>query len=337
MSKIKYKVSVRLMTYNHAAYICQAMEGILMQKTNFLVEVVVGDDFSTDNTLQKISLYKNTDNIHIKILERKIGDDYWRKRQEFGRLYNFINILDNCSGEFIALLDGDDYWTDPLKLQKQVDALDANSNIDICSHPSTNFNDDKKKNVGVVGHNGQKERVIHTKEVILNFGYVCPMQSILIRNNRIDEFEILSLNAFGSHGIMQVLWSNPNGVLYLPEIMGVYRSNSESSVTKKVLTNKKHYLKVLKTQIEKLKELNAHFNFNYRREFLVKISEVNQKILSSRIISEYEKLNFIRENELKMNLTQLLNILIKGWLSKFKYNLLKIGIVKSVRNRNYDY
>ena len=120
------------MTYNHADYIREAMEGILMQKTNFFVEVVVGDDFSTDDTLKIIKEYKNTENIHIKILERKVGDAYWKKRQELGRLYNFTNILDNCTGNYIALLDGDDYWTDPLKLQKQVDFLDANEEYSLC-------------------------------------------------------------------------------------------------------------------------------------------------------------------------------------------------------------
>lgn len=119
-------VSVRLMTYNHADFIKDAMIGIMNQRTNFLVEVVVGDDFSTDNTLVIIHSYSETDNIKIKILNRSIGGEYWQKRQKLGRLFNFANILENCKGKYIALLDGDDYWTDPYKLQKQVDFLEAN-------------------------------------------------------------------------------------------------------------------------------------------------------------------------------------------------------------------
>lgn len=133
--KMEFTVSIRLMTYNHSEFIQQAMNGIMMQQTNFKVEVVIGDDFSTDNTLELIKSYKNTQNITIKLLERSVGDAYWVKRQKFGRLYNFVNILENCKGKYIALLDGDDYWTDPLKLQKQVDFLEANDKfIGCCSN-----------------------------------------------------------------------------------------------------------------------------------------------------------------------------------------------------------
>lgn len=130
----EYLVSVRLMVYNHELYIREAIEGILKQNTNFLVEVVIGDDFSTDKSLEIIREYKNTTNIHFKILERKRGDEYWQNRQKLGRLHNFYNILKNCTGKYIALLDGDDYWTDPLKLQKQVDFLEANQDYAGCFH-----------------------------------------------------------------------------------------------------------------------------------------------------------------------------------------------------------
>jgi glycosyltransferase involved in cell wall biosynthesis len=130
----EYKLSVRLMTYMHEPFIKQAMDGIMMQKTDFKIEVVVGDDFSTDRTLEIVKWYKNTESIAIKILKREKGDEYWQKRQKLGRLYNFTNILENCTGKYIALLDGDDYWTDPLKLQKQVDFLEGNPEYSLCFH-----------------------------------------------------------------------------------------------------------------------------------------------------------------------------------------------------------
>lgn len=129
-----YLVSVRLMVYNHESFIDQAIEGILKQKTNFLVEVVIGDDFSTDKSLEIIRKYQNTATVHFKILERKVGDDYWKNRQKLGRLHNFYNIIENCTAKYIALLDGDDYWTDPFKLQKQVDFLKANPDYVGCFH-----------------------------------------------------------------------------------------------------------------------------------------------------------------------------------------------------------
>ena len=81
------------MTFMHERFIKQAMDGIMMQKTNFKFEVVVGDDFSADRTLEIIKSFKNTESIDIKILKREKEEEYWQKRQKMGKLYNFTNIL----------------------------------------------------------------------------------------------------------------------------------------------------------------------------------------------------------------------------------------------------
>jgi glycosyltransferase involved in cell wall biosynthesis len=132
--QLKPTVSVRLMVFNNEPYIREAIEGILMQQTNFLVEIVVGDDFSTDNTLDIIKEYNATEWIYFNILKRSVNGSYYKKRKRLGRIYNFINIIENCNGKYLALCDGDDYWTDPLKLQKQVDFLEGNPDYNICFH-----------------------------------------------------------------------------------------------------------------------------------------------------------------------------------------------------------
>ena len=83
------------MCFNHEPYIKQAMDGIMMQKTDFAFEVLVGDDFSSDNTLKILRQYHSTEKIKIKILKREEGDAYWQERQKRGRLYNFENIIEN--------------------------------------------------------------------------------------------------------------------------------------------------------------------------------------------------------------------------------------------------
>ena len=127
-------VSVRLMVYNHESYLKQAIDGILLQKVNFPVEIVIGDDFSSDESLAIATAYQNQGNFHFKILDRPRGGSYQIARQKRGRIYNFINILENCSGKYIALLDGDDYWCDPSKLQRQVDFLERNEDFQLCGH-----------------------------------------------------------------------------------------------------------------------------------------------------------------------------------------------------------
>ena len=92
-------LSIRLMTYNHEDYIVKALDSIDKQQTNFDFEAVIGDDFSTDDTLKIIKKYNfKNPNLHIKVLNRQKGDEYGIERQKKGRIYNFTNILENCDG-----------------------------------------------------------------------------------------------------------------------------------------------------------------------------------------------------------------------------------------------
>ena len=131
------KLSVRLQTYNHEDFIEACLNGVAIQKTDFVFEVIIGDDFSTDKTKEKIKIFLENNkqkNIKWKLLPREKGDDYHKRRIHNGRLENFVDTLYHCNGQYIALLDGDDYWTDPLKLQKQIDFLESNSEYSICFH-----------------------------------------------------------------------------------------------------------------------------------------------------------------------------------------------------------
>lgn len=110
-------VSINMITYNHEPFIAQAIEGVLMQETNFSIELVIGEDFSTDSTRKICEDYAIKYSDIIRLLPSE---------QNLGMLQNGIRTLRECKGKYIALLDGDDYWTDPLKLQKQVDFLEMN-------------------------------------------------------------------------------------------------------------------------------------------------------------------------------------------------------------------
>ena len=176
---MKYKLSVRLMTYMHADFVDMALKGILDQKTNFPVEIIVGDDFSTDDTLEKVRNFKNTENIHIRILERRAGDKYSQDRKKNGRLHNFKNIIDNCSGEYIALLDGDDYWTDPYKLQKQVDFLDKNLDYNLVGHYAKAIFLEKNQSTVV----GRHAKDTYQYAEIAHKNLRIPTATIVYRNN----------------------------------------------------------------------------------------------------------------------------------------------------------
>jgi glycosyltransferase involved in cell wall biosynthesis len=126
-------VSVVMPTYNHESYIAQAIEGALMQKTNFPYEVLIGEDGSSDRTLEICKEYvaKYPDKIRLFLNDRK--NVIYINGRPTGR-WNFINLLKKSKGKYIALCEGDDYWIDPYKLQKQFDFLERNTDYIICYH-----------------------------------------------------------------------------------------------------------------------------------------------------------------------------------------------------------
>ncbi|MEY8729271.1 glycosyltransferase [Francisella philomiragia] len=126
MSKWKSKdilVSICCITYNHEKFISEALDSFLMQVTNFAFEIIVGEDCSTDNTLNIIKNYQRSYPDIIKLVDRNAN---------VGMNKNLINTFKKCNGKYIAFCEGDDYWTDPLKLQKQVDFLEQNPKYVIC-------------------------------------------------------------------------------------------------------------------------------------------------------------------------------------------------------------
>jgi glycosyltransferase involved in cell wall biosynthesis len=113
----KPTVSVFVMVYNHEKYLAECLDGLLMQKCNFTFDIVVGEDCSTDNSREILLDYQNRYPGKFKLLLHKTN---------IGASKNQMEVFKNCKGKYIAMCEGDDYWIDPLKLQKQVDFLKAN-------------------------------------------------------------------------------------------------------------------------------------------------------------------------------------------------------------------
>lgn len=111
-------------SYNHARFLPDAIESVLSQRADFDFEIIIGDDCSHDETLQIINRYLALDG-RIRVV---------RKAQNVGSMRNLIDTYAACSGEYVAFLDGDDFWTDANKLQAQADCLDGDSSIALCGH-----------------------------------------------------------------------------------------------------------------------------------------------------------------------------------------------------------
>lgn len=121
-------VSIICITYNHEPYIRQCLDGFMMQKTNFPFEVLIHDDASTDKTADIIREYKARYPDVIKPIYQT--ENQYSKGVKIGLTY----LYPNAKGKYIAECEGDDYWTDPLKLQKQVDFLENNQSYALCCH-----------------------------------------------------------------------------------------------------------------------------------------------------------------------------------------------------------
>jgi glycosyltransferase involved in cell wall biosynthesis len=132
-------VSIKTMTYNHAPYISKCIEGVLMQKTDFNFELVIGEDCSTDGTREICKEYaeRYPDIIKLEISASNVG----------ARI-NSLRADNACVGKYIAFCEGDDYWTDPYKLQKQVDFLEANPDYGLVHTAYSTFVQEKNKLIG---------------------------------------------------------------------------------------------------------------------------------------------------------------------------------------------
>lgn len=122
MSNNDVLVSVWMTTYNHEKYISEAIEGVVNQITSFSYELVIGEDFSSDNTRGICMRYKKEFPEIIKLVLNNTN---------VGLIANYNATLQECRGKYVAYCDGDDYWTDQNKLQKQVDFLEADKSLDM--------------------------------------------------------------------------------------------------------------------------------------------------------------------------------------------------------------
>lgn len=128
-------VSVCCLTYNHEKYIAQAVEGFVMQQTNFPIEIIIGEDCSTDRTRQILDGYASRYPDKIRLITSP---------SNVGANNNAVRVFKAVRGKYIAICDGDDYWTDPLKLQKQVDFLEQNEAFVMCGHYSKKISENNE-------------------------------------------------------------------------------------------------------------------------------------------------------------------------------------------------
>lgn len=205
-------VSVVMITYNHEKYLAQAIESVLTQKTDFPVELIIGEDCSTDQTRALALAYQNRypERIRIRFPERNLGV-----------MPNFIGTLEAARGKYIALCEGDDYWCDERKLQKQVAILEDNPRFYGVFHDCYRLNEKTKQSkirIGniIIDKNPDLASIIREKHI--------PTASILYRKINFSERHVKLLESVRQGDYMLSMIVAEHGPWqYLSEPMSVYR------------------------------------------------------------------------------------------------------------------
>ena len=219
-------VSVICHTFNHEPFIRQAIESILIQSCDFPIEIIVHDDASTDQTAQIIQEFiEDKVERFVPILQSENQFSQGRRPKQF--------TYPKAKGEFIALCEGDDYWIDPFKLQKQVNALHRYPDVDLCVHSGLRLS--MRTGKARRGFNyGRRERIVPSAEVIARHNQFAPTASILMRRDAALAmpdwwFYESPPPPVGDVFIESIV--GRNGVLYLPDAMSVYRRGTPGSYT----------------------------------------------------------------------------------------------------------
>lgn len=214
MEENQLKVSVCCLAYNHASYIRQCLDGFLMQKTNFPIEILIHDDASTDGTQDIIREYEAKYPDIIKPIYQK--ENQYSKGISISLTYNWSR----AKGKYVAICEGDDYWTDPYKLQKQVDFLESHPDYVMCSHRFNQYIQDKnfleeEKDSTFQGANYDLKNLIGGK-------WLTQTLTVMYRRSALD------LKQYDLYGmsmdiiLFYALLKNGKGYCF-PDIMGVYR------------------------------------------------------------------------------------------------------------------
>lgn len=308
-------VSIRCIAYNHEKYIRDALEGFVMQKTNFRFEAIVHDDASTDGTAAIIREYAEKYPDIIKPIYET--ENQYSKHD--GSLWRIMN--EACVGKYIAMCEGDDYWIDPYKLQKQVDFLDNNPTYSIIWHDAY-IESNGKIIKQYKRYNTDSESPI--SDIIYNGGLFIPTASILVKK---DIFVSLPDISVRCDYTIQMYSAYMGKAYYIKTPMCVYRYNSAGSWTSKIIkSDRQNQIKRYEGEKDILNSYNSFFKYQYSEAFERRMATELFNMACSLNLDKDAKyyLDLRDKYNIKTNLAVRLRINGYKRLSKVIYCLLKI-------------
>lgn len=226
-------VSISCITYNHASFIRECLDGFLMQECEFGFEVLIHDDASTDGTADIIREYQEKYPYIIKPVIQK-ENQYSKGVRNINSKYNFSR----AKGRYIAMCEGDDYWTDPYKLQKQVKFMEGHLDVVLTFHDRSIINDkDEVKEVKLFNIKDTDKTIV--KNIIHQF---TPTLTMMFKTSALQDYfniNLVKAKVFGGDAFLRAYLSTKGKIVYLNFNGAVYRMhgggvhNSLSLISKK--------------------------------------------------------------------------------------------------------
>ncbi len=272
-------VSVFCDVYNHEPYLRECLDGFVMQKTNFPIEVIINDDASTDHSADIIREYaEKYPDLFIPIYQK---ENQFSKREH--SMWSIIQAP-RARGKYVAFCEGDDYWTDPLKLQRQVDFLEANPEYSLCFH---------RINLSICQRGGVQlpddERDIQgrtTIEDLVTMGNYIHTPSVVIRNIQTIWDKLYQMGrVLPVDYPLWVLTAEHGDIYKLPETMAVYRVGSG------IWSTNPNYMKLKASELSMCSRLSMVVSDPHIRQLLESGVDYHTRIICSHYDKEVERRN----------------------------------------------
>lgn len=253
------KLSIACFTYRHERFVIEALEGFLAQRTDFAVEIVVGDDGSDDDTQAILRDYQQRFPDKIRLM-------VWEKNR--GAIHNFIAVYHACRGEYLALCEGDDYWTDPRKLQKQAEFLDENLAYSACFHNAeVRFDDGSRPHYPL--NVGQKPVVTLDDLVGERETWFVATASLVLRRAALPRLPYWLHESKSGDIPLLILLARSGPIGYLDAVMSVYRKHAGGQSN----TDHRWQAGFLLNRINMYERLDAATGHRYRDRFRKTMAE----------------------------------------------------------------
>jgi glycosyltransferase involved in cell wall biosynthesis len=249
------KLSVLLLAYNHEKYIVQALESILMQQVTFDYEVVIGEDCSLDKTREIVVDYQRRHPNKIRLL---------LPEKNLGAHENFLQTFFSCKGEYIALLEGDDYWTSPHKLQRQIELLDNNPDCAMCFHDAHNLMPDGTLKPYIAAWGVPAKHRYRLEDIaFMNFIPTC---SVVVRNHVVEKFPEEFYKVWAGDWIHNTLQAQHGDLFCINEAWGVRRVHGGG------LASGKNYHDIILANVELIKIVDKMLGHRYAEKACERLS-----------------------------------------------------------------